>query len=122
MSHKRDSIAEDVSIISSGVKIDGNLYSEGNVRVDGKIRGNISVNGNLTIGDVSEINGEVKAKNITMSGKVLGKINSLEKLKLESKAYLKGDLITKYLIIEEGAHFEGFSTMNNGVPSEPKEE
>lgn len=122
MSHKRDSIAEDVSIISSGVKIDGNLYSEGNVRVDGKIRGNISVNGNLTIGDVSEINGEVKAKNITMSGKVLGKINSLEKLKLESKAYLKGDLITKYLIIEEGAHFEGFSTMNNGAPSEPKEE
>ncbi|MCX6171095.1 MAG: polymer-forming cytoskeletal protein [Ignavibacteriales bacterium] len=122
MANKRDSITEDVSIISSGVKIDGNLYSDGNVRIDGSIKGNISVSGNLTIGDVSEIYGEVKAKNITMSGKVLGKINSLEKLKLESKAYLKGDLITKFLIIEEGAHFEGFSSMNNGVSSEPKEE
>jgi cytoskeletal protein CcmA (bactofilin family) len=122
MALKRDSIAEDVSIISSGVIIDGNLFSEGNVRIDGSVRGNISVNGNLTIGDVSEINGEVKARNITMSGKVVGKINSMEKLKLESKAYLKGDLITKYLIIEEGAHFEGFSSMNNGTSSETKEE
>jgi cytoskeletal protein CcmA (bactofilin family) len=122
MANKRDLIAEDVSIISSGVKIDGNLFSEGNVRIDGSVTGNISVNGNLTIGDVSVINGEVKAKNITMSGKVLGKVNSQEKLKLEPKAYLKGDLITKYLIIEEGAHFEGFSNMNNGLPSDPKEE
>ena len=37
MAKNRDSISnEDVSILSSGVKIEGKLYSEGNVRIDGK--------------------------------------------------------------------------------------
>ena len=113
MTSKKDSLAEDVSIISNGVKIEGNLLSEGNVRIDGVIYGNVSVNGNLTVGDGSEIQGEVKAKNITMSGKVLGKVIAYEKLKLEPKAVLKGDLITKFLVIDEGAYFEGYSHMNN---------
>ncbi|PKL81943.1 MAG: cell shape determination protein CcmA [Ignavibacteriae bacterium HGW-Ignavibacteriae-3] len=122
MANRRDSLAEEVSIISSGVKIEGNLQSEGNVRIDGSVLGNVFVNGNLTIGDSSEIRGEIKAKNTTMSGKVFGKITTQEKLKLESKAHLKGDLITKYLIIEEGAYFEGMSQMNNVSPVKQKVE
>ena len=116
MTSKRDSLAEDVSIISNSVKIDGNLFSEGNVRIDGIIYGNVSVNGNLTVGEGSEIQGEVKAKNVTMSGKILGKVSAQEKIKLEPKAVLKGDLITKFLVIDEGAFFEGYSHMNNTNP------
>ena len=113
MATKKDSLAEDVSIISNSVRIEGNLFSEGNVRIDGTVHGNVSVDGNLTVGDSSEIHGEVKAKNITMSGKVFGKITAYEKIKLEPKSMLKGDLITKFLVIDEGAYFEGYSFMNN---------
>ena len=122
MAHKKETIAEDVSIISSGVKIEGNLFSLGNVRIDGSVLGNVTVNGNLTIGDSSELNGEIKANNITMSGKIIGKVNAQEKLKLESKSVLKGDLITKYLVVEEGALFEGHSQMNHSDSSDNKEE
>jgi cytoskeletal protein CcmA (bactofilin family) len=113
MAVKKDSISEDVSIISNGVRIDGNLVSRGNVRIDGSVTGNITVDGNLTVGEASQLNGEVKAKNVTMSGKLTGKIFAEEKLKLEAKSVLKGDLTTKYLVIEEGAYFEGNSQMNN---------
>jgi cytoskeletal protein CcmA (bactofilin family) len=122
MSHKKDSLDEDVSILSNGVRIEGNLFSEGNVRIDGVVNGNITIDGNLTIGDSSQLNGEVKAKNITMSGKVIGKVTAQEKLKLESKSYLKGDIISKFLVIEEGAHFEGNSHMNNNIPLEKKKD
>jgi cytoskeletal protein CcmA (bactofilin family) len=122
MAVKKDSLSEDVSIISNGVKIDGNLESNGNVRIDGTIIGNIIVNGNLTLGDLGKLNGDVKAKNITMSGHVVGKITAEEKLKLEPKSVLKGDLITKFLIIEEGAFFEGTSRMNNVSASAIKKE
>lgn len=121
MAHKKETNAEDVSIISSGVKIEGNLFSLGNVRIDGTVFGNVTVNGNLTIGDSSELNGEIKANNITMSGKIIGKVNAQEKLKLESKSVLKGDLITKYLVVEEGALFEGHSQMNHTDSSDSKE-
>ncbi|MFC2133279.1 polymer-forming cytoskeletal protein [Bacteroidota bacterium] len=112
MSQKRSSTsAEDVSILSSGVKIEGKLYSEGNVRIDGKLIGDLIVNGNLTLGEGSEINGKVKAQNIAVSGKLEGVATSSEKLILESKAVLKGDISAKILVIEEGAKFDGKSVM-----------
>jgi len=92
-----------------------------NVRIDGAVHGNVSVNGNLTVGDSSEIHGEIKAKNITMSGKVYGKVTAYEKVKLESKSMLKGDLITKFLIVDEGAYFEGYSFMDNTASSNTNE-
>lgn len=117
MAVKKDSHDEEVSIISSGVKIEGNLSSEGNVRIDGIVFGNLSINGNLTIGDSSEIVGEIKARNVITNGKVEGKIYAQEKLKLEPKSVIKGDLITKTLIIEEGAIFEGHSSMDGSQSS-----
>ncbi|MDP3580569.1 MAG: polymer-forming cytoskeletal protein, partial [Ignavibacteria bacterium] len=72
MASKKDHLTEDVSIISNSVRIEGNLFSDGNVRIDGAVNGNISVNGNLTVGEGSKINGEVKAKNVTMNGSLTG--------------------------------------------------
>jgi cytoskeletal protein CcmA (bactofilin family) len=113
MAVKKDSHTEDVTIISGGVKLEGNLQSEGNVRIDGSVVGNVIVKGNLTLGENCNIHGEIKANNIIMGGKVEGKVTSMETLRLEAKSILKGDLITKKLIVEEGAVFEGHSSMNS---------
>jgi cytoskeletal protein CcmA (bactofilin family) len=102
---------EDVSIISKGVNIEGKLKSEGNVRIDGIIRGDVLVSGNLTLGETSEVTGEVKAENITLSGKVTGTVTANEKIVLEGKGVLKGDLIAKVLVVEPGALFDGKCTM-----------
>jgi len=122
MAVKKDMHAEEVSIISGGVKLEGSLFSEGNVRIDGMVLGNVTVNGNLTIGEIANIQGELKANNVVMGGKIEGKITALDTLRLESKSVLKGDLITRKLIIEDGAFFEGRSMMNNKNGSEMKNE
>lgn len=106
----------DVSILSSGVKIEGKIYSEGNMRIDGKVYGDVTVNGNLTLGESAEVEGEIKAKNITLSGKIKGIVTVNEKLILESSSGLEGELTAKILVIEEGAKFDGKSSMN---PSKP---
>ncbi|MFH0733562.1 MAG: polymer-forming cytoskeletal protein [bacterium] len=113
MSLKKDNVlANDVSILSNGVRIEGKLYSNGNVRIDGKVIGDVIVDGNLTIGEGAEIKGGVNAKNITLSGTMEGVLSSSEKLIMESKAVLKGDLFAKVLVVQEGAVFDGKSTMN----------
>ena len=115
--------AEDVSILSSGVKIEGKLFSDGNVRIDGTLTGDVTVNGNLTLGDSAQLKGNIKANNVSVSGKVEGTIIASDKLILESKSALKGDLITKILVIEEGAKFDGNSSMGgNSKPPTPKDE
>ncbi|MCX6149397.1 MAG: polymer-forming cytoskeletal protein [Ignavibacteriales bacterium] len=104
---------EDVSIISKGVNIEGKLKSDGNVRIDGIIRGDVLVQGNLTLGETSEVTGEIKAENITLSGKIIGTVSANEKLVLEAKAVLKGDMIAKILVVEPGARFDGKCSMTN---------
>ncbi|MBU1100636.1 MAG: polymer-forming cytoskeletal protein [Bacteroidetes bacterium] len=104
---------EDVSILSSGVRIEGKLISDGNVRIDGQIIGDVTVQGNLTLGETSKLKGNIKATNISISGTVEGTITAGEKLIIESKSRLTGDIISKILVIEEGAKFEGNSNMSS---------
>jgi cytoskeletal protein CcmA (bactofilin family) len=103
---------EEVSIISKGVNIEGKFVSQGNVRIDGIVNGDIFVSGNLTLGESSEVRGEVRAENLTLSGKVTGAVSVAEKLILESKSYLKGDLSARILVVEPGAFLEGKCTMS----------
>ncbi len=113
MALKRENYTnEDVSILSNGVKIEGKITSDGNVRIDGKVVGDVIINGNLTLGEGSEVKGEVKAKSLIVSGRVEGTISADEKLTLEARSYVKGDIVTKVLVIEEGAKFDGKSSMS----------
>ena len=102
---------EEVSIISKGVNIEGKFVSQGNVRIDGIVNGDIFVSGNLTLGESSEVHGEVRAENLTLSGKVTGAVSVAEKVILEARSYLKGDLIARILVVEPGAFFDGKCTM-----------
>ena len=103
--------SEDITIISNGVKVEGKVSSNGSIRLDGIIQGDIVCQGNITIGDSGEVYGKVNGQSITIGGKVEGIINAKEKLMLESKANLKGDVFTKILVVEAGARFDGKSNM-----------
>ena len=107
---------DEVTIISGGSKIEGNLHSGGNVRIDGKINGDVTAHGNITIGDHGEISGQVNADNVVIGGKIFGTVNAKEKLVLESNSILDGDIVTKILVIAPGAKFEGNSKMLSGEP------
>lgn len=102
---------EDITIISNGVKIEGKVNSTGNLRVDGSLQGDLTANGNVTVGEQGEINGGIVARIVTIGGKVVGKVDAKEKLVLEAKCVLKGDINTKVLVIVAGAKFDGKSSM-----------
>lgn len=107
---------EDITIISNGVKIEGKVTSMGSLRVDGSLMGDLSADGNVTVGEQGDINGEIAANMVTIGGKVTGTVKAKEKLVLESKCSLKGDIITKVLVIEAGAKFDGKSSMGDSKP------
>jgi cytoskeletal protein CcmA (bactofilin family) len=104
---------EDITIISNGVKLEGKITSGGSIRVDGTIRGDVISQGNVTVGEHGDVNGQINAAIIAIGGRVVGSVNAKEKLVLESKANLKGDLFTKILVVEAGAKFDGKSNMGD---------
>lgn len=110
---------EEVTIISSGVVIDGKVTSNSNIRVDGVVKGDITTQGNLTVGEHGSIQGQLTGETVSIGGKVEGTVNAKEKLVLEAKSTLKGDLITKILVVEAGAIFEGKSAMGSQASFKP---
>ena len=103
--------SEDITIISNGVKLEGKITTSGNIRVDGEIQGDIIAQSNVTIGEQGQVSGQINADVITIGGKVSGTVRAKEKLVLESKGNLKGDIFTKILVVEAGAKFDGKSKM-----------
>ena len=104
---------EDITIISNGVKIEGKVTSTGSIRVDGTLQGDLNAKGNVTVGELGSITGEIIANMVTIGGNVVGTVNAKDKLVLETKCVLKGDVITKVLSIESGAKFDGKSNMGD---------
>jgi len=103
--------SQDVTIISNGVKVEGKISSDSSMRIDGTIQGDINCQQNVTIGEHGDVNGKVNGQSITIGGKVHGSVSAKQKLILESKSQLKGDVFTKILVVEAGANFDGKSNM-----------
>ncbi len=117
-----DAASTELNFFGSGTRLEGTVRTESSVRVDGTVKGKVICKNTLTVGINGEIEGEVEAKNAIIGGKIKGKIIVNEKLVLESKAVLIGDLKASKLIIDEGAVFDGTSLMRKSeqIPSPVK--
>jgi len=102
---------EELSLISSGTVIEGKVKSEGNVRIDGKLIGDLVAKANAAVGLAGVVEGTMQAKNISLAGKVNGTVTATEKLILESKAVMHGDIRAARLVVDEGAIFDGECSM-----------
>lgn len=103
------------TIIGPGCELTGDISLDGGLRVDGSVKGNIRAGGPLTVGSDGKIVApKVEVRSATIGGYVEGDISSPEKLHLEPSAHIVGNIITKVLIIEEGARFEGNSSLPDG--------
>ncbi len=110
------------NILSSDVEIKGSIKFQNELTVDGKVEGEITSSGVLTVGENSEIKGEIKTKSVTVYGKVHGNITVEERCELKARATLYGDLKATRLVIEEGATFVGKSevTPNKVAMKQPE--
>ena len=100
-------------VLSNDVEITGSTKFQTELRIDGKVEGEINSEGVLTLGENANINGEIKAKAVTVYGKVQGNITVAERCELKSKSTLQGDLHAARLLIEDGATFIGNSEVTS---------
>ena len=83
------------NFLASGIEIKGTIRFQNDMHIDGKIEGEIiSDKGKVTIGDVR------------IYGNVEGKVTS-DRCELKQQARVVGDMKTRSLAMEEGAHLLG---------------
>jgi len=101
------------TIIGKGTKVDGTLDIEGATRIDGTLTGKLTCNDVVTVGSTGIVKAEVKAKSIIIGGRIEGNIFASEKVELQAKSELVGDITAKSLLVEHGAIFHGSSKMKD---------
>ncbi len=99
------------TIIGRGTDIVGNLNIQTSTRIDGKIKGEIVVKEQIVLGPESFIDGTITAKSAYIGGKVTGSIKCSNDLTLAQTAKFEGEMASAKLVIEEGAVFNGKSSM-----------
>jgi cytoskeletal protein CcmA (bactofilin family) len=110
----------ELSLIGKDATIEGKLTIKQSIRIDGRIIGEVEAADTVTVGSNGDIDGNIKAKNVVVGGKVKGSLNVTGKVTLESAAELRGDLSASRLTIEEGAIFNGRSAMEGGTMTPSK--
>ena len=93
------------SIISSDLVVKGTLNSSGDIQIDGVVEGDVRSVG-LVIGEKAEIHGEIYAEDLTVRGKVIGRIRA-RKVQLAATSHVEGDILHEAFAVESGAFFEG---------------
>jgi cytoskeletal protein CcmA (bactofilin family) len=60
----------------------------------------------LVIGEKAEVHGEIFAEDVTIRGKVMGRIRA-RKVLLAATSHVEGDILHEAFAVEAGAFFEG---------------
>lgn len=109
-----------VTILTNGCHFSGKLYCKGSTRVGGKIDGEIVSEGLLIIEEEAVVNADIQADEIVVQGKVEGTIRAQSRVELTGTCSFSGDVASPSLVIEEGARFNGRSTMDlDSIPKPP---
>lgn len=118
MSGKKDASSVMINtILGKGSNVQGDFAAEGSTRVDGVVNGNIKITGTLIVGAEGKINGNIEAMSAIIGGEVVGNVNVSDKIEMTATARVLGDIVTKFIVIDEHAVFQGGCDMNQDASS-----
>lgn len=97
--------------LDAGSRMSGELHFEDTFRIDGNFKGKIQASGDLIVGEGGEVDAEIRARRVFISGTVRGAVHAEARLEITAVGKVYADLRTPSLSIEDGAFFEGSCTM-----------
>ncbi len=106
------------TIIGKGTVFDGTIAVQGGLRVEGTVKGKVSGADSISIGEDGKVEADINARLIIVGGNVTGNIFAEEKIELQSRSVVTGDLKAKSLVVEEGAVFHGKCNMKEETKSQ----
>jgi cytoskeletal protein CcmA (bactofilin family) len=104
------------TIVGKDTVITGTIDVKGALRVDGTVKGKVISSDCVTVGATGLVEAEIESNSAVVAGRMVGNIVATEKIELQAKCEMEGDLKTKSLVIEQGAIFCGACNMKDTRP------
>ena len=107
--------------IGKALKLKGEMTGSEDVYVDGEVEGTVELReNNLTVGPNGNVRANVKARSITVLGRLEGNVQAGERIEIRKTGSLQGDLVTPRIVIEDGAVFRGsIDILKPAAPEKP---
>ncbi len=94
-------------IIAKGTSIEGTVSTTEDFRVDGTIKGDVKCDKRFVMGETGRIEGTVECMDSSIKGSIDGTISVKGLLHLLGTAMIKGKIMAKKMIVDEGAAYNG---------------
>lgn len=105
------------TIIGKDTSINGTLDIKGALRIDGVVKGKVICSDCVTVGATGRVEADIEAQTAVIAGHMIGNIMTSDKIELQAKCEMDGDIRTKSLVIEQGAIFCGSCNMKDTQPN-----
>ncbi|PYV16026.1 MAG: hypothetical protein DMG21_13145 [Acidobacteria bacterium] len=97
-----------VGLVEPGMELEGKMcFTTGMVRLNAHYKGEIHCQGMVVVPDQGELEAEIHARVVSVSGKVKGSVHASERLEIRANGIVLGDLFTPCLVVEPGGFFDG---------------
>ncbi|UCH52242.1 MAG: polymer-forming cytoskeletal protein [Pseudomonadota bacterium] len=112
------------TLIGAKTEIKGDISFSGGLRIDGKVKGNVSAvgetNSTLVLSEHAVIQGSVTVPHIISNGSIKGDVRASERIELQAKAEIEGDVLYKAIEMAQGAVINGNLTREAGDAARDK--
>jgi cytoskeletal protein CcmA (bactofilin family) len=98
--------------LGPGATIQGKLTFESPVRIDGSLVGEVTSTSTLIVGEQGTVQAEVKVGSLVVFGTVTGNVTAQDLVEIRKGGRIEANIQASRLVIEDGALFEGRSSMN----------
>lgn len=99
------------TLIGARTELKGDLTFSGGLRIDGKLKGNVTARGDgnstLILSENALIIGNVTVPHIIANGTIKGTVRASERIELQPKAEVAGDVYYKVMEVALGAVING---------------
>lgn len=97
-----------VGWLEPGVELEGRLkVAAGLIRLNSHFKGEIVSEGTVVIHDQGEVEGEIRSKLVSITGKIKGAVHASERLEIKEHGIVLGDIYTPCLVVDPGGFFDG---------------
>jgi cytoskeletal protein CcmA (bactofilin family) len=100
--------SSNLSKISSGLKIQGELSGDSDLYIDGDVQGKVRLtNGRVTVGPNGRVRAEIEARQICIEGAVEGNLQASESAQLGASSRVVGNVLSPRIGVADGAQLSG---------------
>ncbi len=102
-----------LSIVASGLRVEGELDTNGVIKVEGTIVGRVRAERQVLVAKGGLVDGDILTREAIIGGEVKGAIFADERVEVQANSSINGDITTQRIVVQEGGEINGTVQMGN---------